>query len=107
MKQEAYARLSDPVSSWIAAAGIDAAQINKNRAAVIGFLLARHTAIQEEASTHLEKYEGMTPQRTRTVFSDLYKEGILTKTGQKRPTKHGRMADVYALAENTRQGGLF
>lgn len=107
MEQTAYARLSDPVSSWAAAAGIDTAQINKNRAAVIGFMLAQHTAIQEEAADHLERYEHMTPQRTRTVFSDLYKEGILTKTGQKRPTKHGRMADVYALAENTRQGGLF
>lgn len=104
---KAYARKTDPVTSWAAAAGINETQLNRNRSAVIGFMLSRKTAIQEEAAAHLERWENMTPQRTRTVFSDLYREGILTKTGEKRPTKRGRMADVYALAENTRQGGLF
>ena len=45
----AYARKSDPITSWLAAHNITDADINRNKAAVLGFLLARGTAIQQDA----------------------------------------------------------
>lgn len=103
----AYARKSDPITSWLAAHDITDADINRNKAAVLGFLLARGSAIQQDAEEWLERYENMTPQRTRTTFSDLEHMGLINKTGETRPTRRGRKAAVYALTAHKDQGGLF
>ena len=103
----AYARKEDPVTSWLAAHNITDEDINRNKAAVLGFLLARGTAIQQDAEDWLERYENMTPQRTRTTFSDLEHMGLINKTGETRTTRRGRKAAVYTLTTDPNQGGLF
>lgn len=91
--ERAHARVTDPDTSKAAAAAINP-EVQQGRVIhVARTVLGDFT--QEEMSTYLRD----TGSRTRTAINELETKGVVAKTGEKRMTRKGRKANVYALTE--------
>lgn len=105
----ARARATDPDTSHAAAASID---VNKSQAAVLNLFqsqvtIARFTGDDAEGFTDEAMVGFMerrlstpfSPSRLRTARRELCDLGLIEPSGDRRPTKRGRLADVYRLTE--------
>ena len=100
----AYARLSDPVTSWEAAGSVKESTVIRCQNAVIGFLMARENCTQQEAEDALAEREHLEKQRIRSAFTELERLGKIQRTSMKRKTHSGRNAVVWTSTQETRKG---
>lgn len=84
------ARSTDPVTS------VDAgrqANLNRSQTVVLAAMRARGIgATQEELVQFLP---GLSPSRVRSAVSELAERGLVETTGETRPTKYGRKAQIW------------
>lgn len=85
-------RSTDPVTSVDAGR---AADLSRSQAVVLAAMRARGTGVTQ---SELEQYlPGMSPSRVRSAVSELANQGRVTTTGETRPTKYGRQAQIWKV----------
>ena len=103
----AYARRNDPVTSWAAAESVTEETKARAHRAVLNWLAENRNGTQGEAVSALcGRYE-LSPERIRTSFTELEREGKVARTEWKRASPGHRLATVWILNQETTQEALF
>lgn len=85
-------RPTDPVTSVDAGR---AANLPRSQSVVLAAMRARGVGVTQY---ELEQYlPGMSPSRVRSAVSELANQGRVTTTGETRPTKYGRQAQIWKV----------